>query len=350
MGFSPLANMSLRMPHGNRQSARGQKPVGFTIHHQAAVDSKAGTNPSREVSANYWIQNDGTIIPQIDENYRAWTTGAVGYPAGALSDFRNITAEVSNTPDGVKNETWKISDAALKSLIALIADVHERHGMGAVTRSKSRSVAVHQDFVPTACPGPHIMGNLNMIIAEAEKIRAKGGTPAPKPVNPPAPAPAKGKSVAQLANEVQAGIHGNGHEARRKSMGVSQATYDKVRAEVNRRLYGGSGATPAPVPSTSISAMASQVLAGKHGTGHANRQKSLGVSNAVYQQVRDEVNRRVGVAPVKAPVRPAGKSIATMATEVIAGKHGNGHANRQRSLGVNAGTYAQVRAEVNRRV
>lgn len=49
------------------------------------------------------------------------------------------------------------------------------------------------------------------------------------------------------------------------------------------------------------------------------------------------------------PSKPAGNSVKQMATEVIAGKHGNGHATRQKSLGVNAATYAKVRKEVNRR-
>lgn len=44
------------------------------------------------------------------------------------------------------------------------------------------------------------------------------------------------------------------------------------------------------------------------------------------------------------------KSISQMVVEVIAGKHGNGHTNRQKSLGVNSTTYAAVRAEVNRRL
>lgn len=49
------------------------------------------------------------------------------------------------------------------------------------------------------------------------------------------------------------------------------------------------------------------------------------------------------------PKTGASKTVAQMATEVIAGKHGNGHANRQRSLGISASEYAKVRAEVNRR-
>src|SRR5690625_190320 len=91
MGFSPLANMSLRIPEGGRSNPRMYAVSGFTIHHQAGVDAHGeASNPAREVSANYWIKNDGTIIPHIDETRRAWTTGHINYPAGADSDHRNI--------------------------------------------------------------------------------------------------------------------------------------------------------------------------------------------------------------------------------------------------------------------
>ena len=155
MGFSPLANMSKRIPHGNRQSKRKYRISGFTIHHNAGVNSYGeATNPSREVSANYWITNDGVILPQIDETMRAWTTGSGRYPAGAESDHRNITVEVSNSPEGVRNKTWAISPAARLSLEKLIGDVFRRHNLGAVRRGKMAGVAVHRDFVPsTACPG-----------------------------------------------------------------------------------------------------------------------------------------------------------------------------------------------------
>lgn len=97
----------------------------------------------------------------------------------------------------------------------------------------------------------------------------------------------------------------------------------------------------------SIQQMASEVRAGKHGNGHASRQKSLGVSAAVYAQVRAEVNKKAGV---KSPApKPKGKSVSQMASEVIQGKHGTGHDRRRKSLGVDVSTYAKVRAEVNRR-
>jgi hypothetical protein len=44
------------------------------------------------------------------------------------------------------------------------------------------------------------------------------------------------------------------------------------------------------------------------------------------------------------------KTVSQMADEIIAGKHGNGHENRRKSLGISASEYAKVRAEVNKRV
>src|SRR5699024_9674827 len=78
---------------------------------------------------------------------------------------------------------------------------------------------------------------------------------------------------------------------------------------------------PTPSTSASIKRMADEVIAGKHGSGHANRRKSLGVDQATYEKVRAEVNRLSGVKTAS-----KGKSISQMATEVLAGKHGQGHA------------------------
>src|SRR5699024_1717291 len=47
--------------------------------------------------------------------------------------------------------------------------------------------------------------------------------------------------------------------------------------------------------SKSISKMADEVIAGKHGSGHANRKKSLGISKSEYEKVRKKVNEKLGV-------------------------------------------------------
>lgn len=177
MGFSPLANMKRRIPDGGRYNYRNSPISGITLHHNAGVNQFGeATNPNREVSAQYWITNEGDILPNVDENLRAFTSGHMYYPEGAKSDHRNITFEISNSPEGVRTRSWAISDAAMTAVIALIADIYRRYGWGPVTRSTKAGVAVHSDFVATECPGPFIMSRLKTIISEAEKVR-KGVPP-----------------------------------------------------------------------------------------------------------------------------------------------------------------------------
>src|SRR5699024_2458069 len=47
--------------------------------------------------------------------------------------------------------------------------------------------------------------------------------------------------------------------------------------------------------SESISKMADEVIAGRHGSGHSNRRKSLGISKSEYEKVRKKVNEKLGV-------------------------------------------------------
>src|SRR5690625_3851944 len=101
----------------------------------------------------------------------------------------------------------------------------------------------------------------------------------------------KERSIVKMAEEIIAGKHGNGHENRRKSLGISKSEYEKVRAEVNKKASGVSKAKPKP--KKSIAQMANEIIAGKHGYGHENRRKSLGISKTEYEKVRKEVNRRL---------------------------------------------------------
>src|SRR5699024_8086275 len=195
------------------------------------------------------------------------------------------------------------------------------------------------------------------------------------------------KSIAQMAREVILGKHGTGHNARRRSLGLSVADYEKVRAEVNRQLGAGNSAKPAQSKpksnqAKSIAQMAREVILeiggascrergrmlgvsvaedrrsqrnatgqqagalpiGKHGTGHNARRRSLGLSVADYEKVRAEVNRQLGAGNSAKPAQSKpksnqAKSIAQMAREVILGKHGAGHNARRRSLGLTVADY-----------
>ncbi|WP_225743381.1 hypothetical protein [Marinilactibacillus sp. Marseille-P9653] len=95
----------------------------------------------------------------------------------------------------------------------------------------------------------------------------------------------------------------------------------------------------------SIEQMATEVINGDHGDGHKNRQESLGLTDAMYQQVRNRVNERT--LGTKLSPKPVNKTIDQMAQEVREGKHGDGHINRQNSLKISAAEYEKVRARVN---
>lgn len=129
------------------------------------------------------------------------------------------------------------------------------------------------------------------ILAEKHNIKNYTGTAsqnlallnAMKGKKPVSSTPKK-KSIAQMAQEVIDKKHGNGHEDRRKSLGISQAEYEKVRAEVNRRQ--GVKIT------RSIEDMAREVINNpKVPKGHSARQKYFGLDNATYQKVRARVNQ-----------------------------------------------------------
>lgn len=115
--------------------------------------------------------------------------------------------------------------------------------------------------------------------------------------------------------------------------------------------------TPTPAPTTTatkpqktLDEWAREVINGKHGSGHDNRAKSLANSGCQYdyQTVRNRVNELCGVKTTTTATKPQ-KSLDEWAREVINGKHGTGHENREKSL-KKAGcpyAYSQVRARVN---
>ena len=178
MGFSPLANMKRKIPENGNSSARNSAVRCVLYHHNAGVNAfTEASNPNRTVSANYWITNEGDIIPQVDESRRAFTSGHSNYPEGARADHRSITLEISNSPEGVRNGTWAISPAAKTAVEKLTGDIFKRFKLGRVIRSAAAGVCFHSDFVPTECPGGWIRGNIGSIIDNAERYRTGSSTP-----------------------------------------------------------------------------------------------------------------------------------------------------------------------------
>lgn len=315
------------------------RKTSITVHETA--NTSRGANAAAHANlqsrgnvrqASWHIQvDDREAVRSFPDDVRCWHAG----PDAADS----LSLEICVNADGDY-------DKALANAAEVVKAWRAKYGLG------RDAVRQHYHWTGKNCPTRlRAAGRWAQFVAATDPDTT--ATP-PKvgPVGKTVAGGGGGKSITAMAAEVIAGKHGNGHETRRKSLGISAALYEQVRAEVNRRA-GAPTTTPRPAPArpnaNTIARMAQEVIDGRHGTGHATRQRSLGVSSTVYAQVRAEVNRRLLGGTGPAPATRHTKTITQMADEILRGLHGNGHETRRRSLGIDHATYARVRAEVNRR-
>lgn len=179
MSNSSLATYS-RQPRINKSNPRTEKISKITIHHWSGVikTAKDGIDyfcsescmANRQVSSNYVIGNDGSIGMMIPENRRAWTSSS------SWNDQRAITIEVSNSKTG---GDWPISDAAMKSLIKLCADICSRNGIKKLyyDGTKSGTLTRHCFYSNTDCPGTYIKNHTQYICDQVNALL--GVKPAP---------------------------------------------------------------------------------------------------------------------------------------------------------------------------
>lgn len=84
--------------------------------------------------------------------------------------------------------------------------------------------------------------------------------------------------------------------------------------ELLDKLRAGGASRKDDKPTKTILDMALEVEQLKHGIGHDKRQQSLGVSDAVYAQVRALVNQRAGVKVASKPKAPQGARVGDTVT------------------------------------
>lgn len=151
MAFTNSSLVTYTRISPNRNSPRNQPISKITIHHMAGVASleQFGDNvarPSREMSANYAIDNNGRIGLFCEEKDRSWCSSS------SWNDNRAVTIEVSNSKYG-DAYGWPVSDAAYASLIKLCVDICKRNGIKKLeyTGTKEGSLTIHSMFAATAC-------------------------------------------------------------------------------------------------------------------------------------------------------------------------------------------------------
>lgn len=165
MSYSELATKYIPAHSNNYYGPRTKEITKAIVHHMVAVwtaerCAETFQDPYRGASANYCIGNDGSIVCSLDESYIPATSSS--YEA----DSTAVTIEVSNS---IMGEPWTISEAAMKSLILLLADIAKRNkGIGSYV--KGENLCWHSMYAATICPGDYLRSKMGYIADEANKL------------------------------------------------------------------------------------------------------------------------------------------------------------------------------------
>lgn len=322
---------------------RTHKITKIVVHHMAGKMTARQcadyfVRTSRSVSSNYTIGWDGSVAMNVEEKNRAWTTGS------SWVDNRAITIEVSNADNN--GGDWKVTDKAYNALLDLVTDICRRNGITncSYTGNTDGVLQKHEWYQNTNCPGKYL-GSKFPEISRIVNQRLSGSSTSTSKVS----ASAKTYKLKSAAS-----IYINAEDAKnnRNIKGVYKAgdyyIYNEHNGMINiTKTKGVPGAWINPngiqvkLPTKSINQVAKEVINGNFGNG-VDRKRRLEKAGYNYDLVQQEVNRLVGIRPVK-------KSNTEVAREVINGDWGNG-SERKRRLEEAGYNYNEVQAEVNRRL
>ena len=311
----------------NHSGRRNQPITKIAIHHTAGAVSAATIGQifkptSRQASCNYGIGNDNKIVLCVDESNRSWCTSS------SWCDNRAITIEVANSSNG---GNWPVSDRVLATLIDLVTDICRRNGIKncTYTGGKDGVLQKHEWYANTNCPGPYLGSKFSYIASEVNK-RLHGGSTSP--------------SVTQSLSLYR--VRKSWSDAKSQKGAFRNLENAKKCADANPgySVYDANGRSVYPVastPSKSIDTLAREVIAGNWGNGQ-ERVKRLTSAGYNYNAVQNRVNEILSGSASK----PTGKSIDTLAREVIRGDWGNGQ-DRKNRLERAGYDYTAVQRRVN---
>ena len=321
----------------NRLTYGGKNPVKYIMIHQTANTSK-GANAymhaklqangnSRQASWHYQVDADN-IYQSFPDTAQAWHAGNRYY------NQNSIGIELTVNSDG--NYIGTVEHGA-----ELVKYLMNKHNV------PISNVIRHKDASGKYCPRELLDGKNGINWAKFKQMVQGASTPKPAPSKPSKPATPSKPSSGSIVDYLNSQGKDSSFSARKKLANQHGIKNYKGTAKQNidllNKLKSGNPAKQ-PRPKKSINQMAQEVIAGKHGTGNANRRKSLGISQSEYNKVRAEVNRLSGV---KTSSKPS-LTIDQMANKIINDKNApTGHEARRKWLGIDNATYQKVRARVN---
>lgn len=195
----------------NRTSPRQDKIKKITIHHMAgnlSVETCGNVfaPSSRQASSNYGIDSKGRVGMYVEEKDRSWCSSS------RANDNQSVTIEVA---DDVIGNGWHSSEAAMKKLVELCADICRRNGIKKLnyTGDTSGNLTMHKWFANTDCPGAYLESKFPWIAEQVNKLLS-GGSYTPPANNTPAPTkPSKPQQATGEIAELQAECNRQGFSA-----------------------------------------------------------------------------------------------------------------------------------------
>ena len=126
-------------------------PVSMIVLHYTGMPDCEGAmarlcSPEAKVSAHYCVDEDGTIFRLVDESKRAWHAGKSRWRG--VTDVNSASVGIEIVNPGHEFGYRNFTDAQMDSLIPLIAEIKDRHGIG------RGDVVGHSDVAPARKEDP----------------------------------------------------------------------------------------------------------------------------------------------------------------------------------------------------
>ena len=126
-------------------------PVSMIVLHYTGMPDAEGalnrmTSPESRVSAHYMVTEEGEIIQLVDEEKRAWHAGK-SYWRG-ITDVNSASVGIEIVNPGHEFGYRNFPDEQIASVIPLVADIKERHGIG------RGNIVGHSDVAPSRKEDP----------------------------------------------------------------------------------------------------------------------------------------------------------------------------------------------------
>ena len=155
-------------------------PVTMIVLHYTGMESGEAAiarlrDPEAKVSAHYLVEEDGTILRMVAEDQRAWHAGRSHWRG--IKDVNSASVGIEIVNPGHEFGYRPFTAAQMSSLIPLVADIKDRHG---ITRG---NVVGHSDIAPARKQDPgelfnwHALARLRLALPRPTKNLVDPGWP-----------------------------------------------------------------------------------------------------------------------------------------------------------------------------